>query len=344
MTRSKPTRSVQLDLFSGDPAHGPREPARTQPAPIEPALVPDHVMGLVRSVPPRVRMGTSSWAYPGWDGLVYRGEFALSRLSREGLAAYARYPLFRTVGIDRTHYAPVETSVLAGMAAQVPDDFRFLAKAHEFCTLARFPEHARYGRNRGQENPMFLDAAYATDKVVAPFVDGLGAKGGPLLFQFAPQPMELFGGPERFAERLHAFLSALPRGPLYAVEVRNAPLLGRAYVQALVAAGVSHCINLHPGMPPPVQQWRFIRGAPMPALVIRWMLARGMTYERAEEAYTPFAAIVDRDDQAVQGIAQLIATAAGLDTYIIVNNKAEGSAPLSIVRLAEELARDDVPF
>jgi len=36
--------------------------------------------------------------------------------------------------------------------------------------------------------------------------------------------------------RLYAFLSALPKGPVYAVELRNAELVTAAYGQALAAA------------------------------------------------------------------------------------------------------------
>lgn len=301
---------------------------------------------IAAKLPPHLRMGTSSWSFPGWNGLVYDGQFSEQKLARDGLAAYARAPLFRTVGVDRTHYAPVEAEVLAGYAAQVPDDFRFLVKAHEVCTLARFPGHPRYGRHRGEENPGFLDAAYAADKVVAPFMEGLGAKGGPLLFQFAPQPLELIGAPALFAEKLHRFLAALPRGPLYAVEVRNRALLGKEYVQALAAAGSAHCINLIGSMPDPLAQWSLCgRGAP--ALVVRWMLAKHLSYDEARERYMPFNAIVDPNPRACQSIAQLVRAAAEIQipAYVIANNKAEGSAPLSLARLAEELSvGEQIPF
>jgi uncharacterized protein YecE (DUF72 family) len=331
----------QLDLFAGDPAHGPAAPGRTS---VAPADAGERVHALARTLPPGLHMGTSSWAFPGWAGLVYDREYSLQRLARHGLQAYARHPLLGAVGIDRTHYAPIDARAFATYAGQVPERFRFLAKAHELCTLARFPEHPRYGNHRGQINAQYLDPAYASDQVVAPFATGLGDRAGPLLFQFAPQPMELLGGPARFADDLHAFLSALPRGVLYAVEVRNAALVTPAYARALADAGAIHCINLIPGMPPPLAQWRITASDAAPAVLVRWMLARHMDYARAEEAYRPFGAIVDADPVAVQSIAHLVRSAPARPAYVIVNNKAEGSAPLSIVRLAEELAADDVPF
>ena len=282
-------------------------------------------------------MGTSSWSFPGWDGLVYQGAFSESHLARHGLAAYARHPLFRAVGIDRTYYAPISAEVFASYAGAVPDDFRFLAKAHELCTLARLPRHDRHGSNKGELNSRFLDPAYARDAVVEPFATGLGDKAGPLLFQLAPQSMEALEGPLRFAERLHRFLTALPRGPLYAVEVRNTSLLTRDYAEALADAGACHCINLWGRMPPPAIQAEKAGTGSAPAVIIRWMLVRHMRYQQARDAYAPFNAIVDRDQQARNNIVDLIRKAenAGQPTYVIVNNKAEGSAPLSIAALAE---------
>ena len=333
----------QLDLFADDSA------PRPGPAPqvVEPAAVSDEIASLARALPDGLRLGTSSWTFPGWAGLVYASFHSPAQLARHGLAAYARHPLLRTVGVDSAYYGPVDASVLAQHAAAVPADFRFVVKAHEACTLGRFPGHVRYGAQRDQDNPLYLDPGYARDAVVAPFVEGLGARGGVLLFQFAPQPIARLGGAGRFVERLHAFLSALPRGPLYAVEVRNPGLLTRGYAEALAAAGACHCINAIGSMPEPVTQWRATGGAQAPALVVRWMLARHLRYEAARERYAPFDRIVDPDPHTCQSIAALVrrACSQGLPAYVVINNKAEGSAPLSVVRLARELAHDDqVPF
>lgn len=344
MRRRSP--SGQLDLFAGESAPG-SSTGSTASRTVMPAAVSDEIENMARALPAGLRMGTSSWTFSGWAGLVYAAFHSQSQLARDGLAAYARHPLLRTVGVDSAYYGPVDASALARHAAAVPADFRFVVKAHEACTLARFPGHVRYGAQRDQDNPLFLDPAYARDAVVAPFVEGLGARAGVLLFQFAPQPVARLGGAERFAERLHGFLSGLPRGPLYAVEIRNPALLTGRYAEAVRAAGACHCINAIGNMPDPVTQWRATGGAQAPALVVRWMLARYLRYEAARERYAPFDRIVDADPHTCQSIAALVRRACGqgLPAYVVVNNKAEGSAPLSVVRLARELAHDDdVPF
>ena len=324
--------SDQLTLFAGAEPEKPAEMAEQ----VGPAPVSEEVAELGRALPPEVRLGPSTWSFPGWAEIVYDRKYTPTRLAREGLAAVARHPLLRAAGVDRTHYAPVAAAELAAYAEAVPPGFRFLVKAHEALTLARFPDRPRYGRDRGLGNPLYLDADYAADAVVAPYVEGLGEKGGALLFQFAPQDV---GGPARFAEELGAFLGALPRGPLYAVELRNRELLTPRYAQALAAASAVHCINAHPRMPDVRTQASLTGVAQAPAVLVRWLLGPGETYEEAGKRFAPFDRLQEEDPAARRDIAALAreAVARWQPVLVTVNNNAEGSAPLSIVRLAAEI-------
>ncbi len=305
---------------------------------VAPAAVSDELKAIAGELPSSIRLGTSSWSFPGWLGLVYGESTSRQRLARGGLQAYARHPLLRTVGIDRSFYAAVPAAELAAYAASVPDDFRFLMKAHEACTLARFPDHERYGAAAGRANELFLDPVYATEQVIAPFVEGLGDKCGPLLFQFSPQDIGAAGG-SAFADRLHRFLDALPRGPLYAIELRDQRLLTPAYRDLLASTAACHCFNVHPTMPSIENQVRRV-GSESPATVVRWMLGRGMRYDRAREAYAPFDRLVDADPTSRGQIAtQCVAAArAKRPAYVVINNKAEGSAPRSAFELAASIA------
>ena len=329
----------QLDLFGGPPAQQlaarDRAAAKVGLVPVTPAR-----LSLATLLGPEVRLGTSSWSFPGWKGLLWDRDASEAELARDGLSAYARHPLLRTVGIDRSYYGPLSAEQYASYAAVVPPGFRFLAKAHDQVTLARFPDHARSGALRGEENPRFLDAAYARDAVVAPFVSGLGASAGPLVFQFPPQPLASALGKELFAEKLQAFLAALPKGPLYAVELRNRELLGPELAAALASTGAALCYSAWQHLPPVAQQAAKIPPDAMPALVIRWMLPRGSDYESARERFTPFDHIQDEDAETRKQIAVLVrkAMARGQGAWVTVNNKAEGCAPESVWRLAEEIA------
>jgi uncharacterized protein YecE (DUF72 family) len=140
---------------------------------------------------------------------------------------------------------------------------------------------------------------------------------------------------------LHAFLEALPHGPVYAVELRNHQLLSPAYHEVLIDLNVGHCFNVHPSMPPLHEQMRLIPPETMPILLVRWMLHPGQRYEEAKTRYQPFDRLVDDDRDNRQAITSLClaALAAGHPAFVIANNKAEGSAPCTVFRLAEDVAQ-----
>lgn len=320
--------ATQLGLFDGTP-----EPAA---APVGPAAVPEELTAAAGRLPRSLRLGTSSWSFPGWRGLVYDRDASETVLARHGLAAYARHPLLRTVGVDRTFYRPIPTSEFRELAAAVPEDFRFLVKADRLLTSATDPGE---GTLRGP-NPRFLDASWAIDEVVGPMVEGLGSKAGLLLFQFPPTAPNLVGGKGAFVERLHRFLDALPPGPLYSVEVRTPAFLTLDYAKALETTRSAHCFTVHPSMPPLEHQTSVVRHFEQPALVVRWMLHAGFQYEVAKDRYEPFDRIVDEDADSLGKItvAVLDALIAERAAFVVVNNKAEGSAPLSVFRLARRIA------
>jgi hypothetical protein len=60
-----------------------------------------------------------------------------------------------------------------------------------------------------------------------------------------------------------------------------------------------------------------------------------------KDRYSPFNKIVDPDRATLQSTAGLVASALakGRAAHVIVNNKAEGSAPLTVRRLAVEIQR-----
>lgn len=333
----------QLDLY------GP------SPTVVEAAAPSPTWTRLAHKVPPGIALGTSSWSFPGWRELVWRGEHTENVLAKDGLRAYAEHPLLTGVGVDRTFYAPVADDVLAAYAQMVPASFRFLVKAASALTWARFPDHPRYGDRAQAPNPEFLDVSYARDLVVYPFVQGLGDKGRTLLFQFPPQALHhLAGEPnaklgaqelrQRLADRLHAFLSELPElgpGARYSVELRTPDAIGEPVDRALLDAGAVPCLTAIRGMPPVAEQaerWGIYR---FDMLVARWMLTQDLSYEEARRKFSPFTHLQAPDPPTRDSIANLIErfVHASKPGIVIVNNKAEGSAPLSVLRLAERLAR-----
>jgi uncharacterized protein YecE (DUF72 family) len=71
---------------------------------------------LAARVPPSIRFGGSTWNYPGWRGLVYHRDYEGKGASARMLEEYAAFPLFRTVGIDSSFYAPPDEQTLRSWA------------------------------------------------------------------------------------------------------------------------------------------------------------------------------------------------------------------------------------
>jgi uncharacterized protein YecE (DUF72 family) len=325
------------DLLFSELDSPPREAA------VQPQDADEALHALARQLPPRIHLGTSSWSFPGWRGLVWAGAHSEAILAREGLQAYARHPLLRTVSIDRSFYRPMTAAQYAACAAQVPDDFRFMVKAPALVTDAVLRASDGHGV---QPNPAFLDPQVAIDHFVQPALDGLGAAIGALVFEIPPLPMALRRDMPALFERLGRMLAALPAlattapDGVIAVEVRDPDWLVPAFRDVLRDHGARYCLGLHPRLPPIDAQLPLLRALWPGPFVCRWSLNRlhgAQGYEAAKAGYAPFDRLVDPDPLTRDALARIIrgTAAAGHPVYVSVNNKAEGCAPLSVTALAQ---------
>ncbi len=292
-------------------------------------------------LPSQLYLGTSTWAFPDWKGLLYTREYKNAReFAAKSLEEYATVPWFRTVCIDSLFYNPPKPEVLQRYAAQVPDHFRWVSKVWERITVFTYPQHARYGAFAGTKNPDFLNADLFHDRVLSAYAaPEVRARTGPLVLQFAPFSPKVLEYSE-FTERLGAFLSKLPKGFMYAVEVRNAEILTPRYFQTLNAAGVTHCFNHWNSMISLREQMRLAAaagGLTADFYVARLLTPLGLTYEGAAKALEPYVA-VKRPNASMRADVALLARRAlttGKRAFVTANNKAEGNAPLTMVTLAK---------
>ena len=314
---------------------------RTQPPTLD-------TIELAAALPRLAHLGTSSWTFPGWKGLVWDGDYSEAQLSKHGLAAYVQHPLFRCVSLDRAFYRPLSALQYAGYAAQVCDGFRFSVKAPALVTDATVRDES--GRAT-QANPAFLNPELALREFVQPALQGLGPKLGALVFQISPLPFALLADMPTLLQRLATMLQALPSpealrqsapDAVVAVEVRDPQWLTPEFAAVLRAAGATYCVGLHAKMPPIEGQLPMLRALWPGPLVCRWNLHRShgtYGYKDAVKMYLPFDRLVDEDWQTRTTLARVInaATKAGHPVYATLNNKAEGSAPLSVAALAREI-------
>lgn len=318
----------QLGLFD--------RPGEEAPDPAED--VQRELEGIRDRLPAKLRLGTSSWTFPGWAGLVYHQRYPSQRaFLRDSLAEYAKHPLMRTVGVDRGYYTPVSEEELAAYSKQLPDDFRAAMKVWQRVTMPGYPKHPRYGSDAGKENPSFLDAELFAQAVHEPALAGFKRHMGPWVVEIAPSPSPL--DPSWFCEKLDAFLEAAPKDFPFAVELRNRKLLTAEYARTLQKHGASHVFNYWSRMPKIADQMRLDGLLESSLLVVRLLLPPGQRYAELKEAYAPFDRLVAPQLEMRQDVARLVREALerDMECYVIVNNKAEGSSPLTVRALAELL-------
>lgn len=330
--------SEQLSLFPSQSGHASRD-AGADPAALEERFAA--LRPLAASLPRTLRMGTSSWSFPGWRGIVYSRAMSTTELAREGLREYARHPLLRTVGVDRSFYAPVSDEDWRRYADQVPDDFVRCVKAP-----ATITSYTVAGTRHPIANPDFLSAGRLVEDLIAPCLRSLRAHTGPVILQFPPLSSRASLDPVAFAEMLDAFLDRLPREVEYAVELRDRGLLTDTYRRVLARNAAVHVCNYWSAMPMPGEQAELVDHLQAPFTMVRLLMRPGTRYEQQREAMAPFNRIVQQDEHMRRDAADLLrrACAAGQRAFLLVNNKAEGSSPLTIESIARALKLlDPVP-
>ena len=200
---------------------------------------------------------------------------------------------------------------------------------------AGLPSGLRYAKKSGA-NPRFLDANCFEDQVLAPFDQAFQGHTGPFIFESQRTGITA----ATFLEKLDHFLRQLPTRYEYAVEVRNPAVLGPEYRAILAARQVSHVYNHLYAMPTLEEQHRTLgSGFTAPFMLLRLLTPRDKKYHDAVKAYEPYDKLVrplpDMRDQTVKLVWQ--AMGEQRRAYVLVNNRSEGNAPLTIQALTDRL-------
>ncbi|MFZ5623351.1 MAG: DUF72 domain-containing protein [Gemmatimonadota bacterium] len=301
------------------------------------AFDPDELAALRARIPPEVHFGTSSWTYPGWRGIVYHRDYPATGAAAKMLAEYVRFPLFTTVGIDSSFYNPPTEQVLRSYAEHLPPGFRCVSKVWNRVTVHTFSAGREKTRG-GQQNPDFLNPDLFAESMLEPYRAHFAEHMGPFVVEFQAIPRAAMD-PDRFVARLDAFFSALPRDAEYAVEVRNPEFLTPAYFAVLREHGVAHVFNSWTRMPPIGEQLDLPGVLTARFIVSRALLRPGRLYEEAVDAFAPYDRVQDENPELRLDLVRLaeLAEETRVPAYILVNNRAEGSAPHTIAAVARLL-------
>jgi len=297
---------------------------------------------LTVKVPPEfrglLRIGTCSWKYDSWKGLIY--EAGKRYRPDDYLRDYAK--VLDSVEVDQWFWSLFpgrarlpEPKTVGAYEKSVPEGFSF--KAPNALTLTHFYKNQPPGSASfaDQPNPYFLDEA-----LLRRFLDTLsplGPKLGPVMFQFEYLNKKKMPTAEAFYERFGAFISKAPSGFRYAVEIRNANYYSPAFFQFLKDHDLGF-VYLDGYYMPPIGKV-FEEFAPETAdfQVIR--LHGGDRLEIEGETGDVWNRIVAPKIEGLESAAKIVRASARkrVLTYVNFNNHYEGSAPLSIRRFLETL-------
>jgi uncharacterized protein YecE (DUF72 family) len=283
---------------------------------------------------PEFRVGTCSWKYDSWQGLVYSCE-----PGRDYLKEYAG--VFNTVEVDQWFWSlhgidkitmPQKSTVL-NYKNSVPPDFKFSIKVPNSITLTHY---YKSGKNEPLiPNPHFLSTGLLTQflESVNPLNDNLG----PLMFQFEYLNKEKMKSQKEFLGLMNRFTSGLPAGINFAVETRNPNYLNEDYFRFLYKNRLAHVFLQGYYMPPVFDLYGKYKNDIKEFTVIRLHGPdrKGME-ERADGEWNK---IIEPRDAELERIAAMIVELLDreVDVYLNVNNHYEGSAPLTILKLKELL-------
>jgi uncharacterized protein YecE (DUF72 family) len=191
---------------------------------------------------PQLRVGTCSWKYDSWKGLIYETEKDYKPY--DYLIDYAKY--FNTVEIDQWFWSlfpsgaklpNIETVKI--YADSVPNDFIFTIKAPNAITLTHHyaKQSSRYKQFANQPNPHFLDIDLL--KRFLETLQPMGNKLGPVMFQFEYLNRQKMPSLKAFIEKLSGFFENAPKEFDYAVEIRNPNYLKQNFFKFLKDMGIS---------------------------------------------------------------------------------------------------------
>jgi uncharacterized protein YecE (DUF72 family) len=284
-----------------------------------------------------IYFGSSSWKYPGWNGVIYTRTYPSKKVfDQECLSEYSR--VFPTVCADFALYDFPDPEKMEVIHDQTAHDFAVSLKVTDRITIKRYPNLPRHGASAGKENPDFLNVQLFQDAFLQP-LESLKKKRGIVIFEFSTFHADSGVSYDRYITLLDGFLSRLPKGYEYAVELRNREFLTADYLKMLESHGVAHVLNNWTRMPPILEQIQLAGILTARFSVARALLKPGRTYQEAVELFQPYDAVREQNPELRLGLVEAARRCIdeGKRLYAYVNNRAEGNAPKTIEAILDIL-------
>ncbi|MBC8478139.1 MAG: DUF72 domain-containing protein [Candidatus Delongbacteria bacterium] len=284
----------------------------------------------------QLRIGTCSWKYPSWSGLVYSAERGIDYLAQYG----QRY---NTVEIDQWFWSLFGEDKVKLPAAEdaasyrqsVGSDFRFSVKVPNSITLTHFYQHDK--SSTLTPNPHYLSVELWHRFIGQ--LEPLGETLGPLILQFEYLNQEKMSSQKQFQQQLGEFFAAIRGDHTLAVEVRNPRFFNQGWFDFLAEQEVYPVLLQGYWLPSIVSLFREWRKELLRQRLIVIRLHGGDRREIEQRTGKRWDSIVEPRDQELVDIAGIINELrdSDVEVYLNVNNHYEGAAPLTIERFSRVL-------
>lgn len=282
-----------------------------------------------------IRIGTCSWKYDSWRGIVYSDNDKINYLEE-----YSKY--YSTVEIDQWFWSlfPPNKVVLPQKAVvneykkSVPKDFKFTIKVPNSITLTHF-----YSRNKNGElktNPYFLSNDLFIEFLNS--IELIKPQVGCLMFQFEYLNKQKMVSLNNFVNAFRTFHSNLPKSiPDLAIEIRNPNYLNQNYFEFLNSLNIYHVFLQGYYMPSIFEVYEKYKSFIKDLTIIRLHGEDRRGIEKISEGN--WNKIYLAHDGELKKVAALLKelNSKKIDVYLNINNHYEGSAPLTIQRIKDLL-------
>lgn len=281
-----------------------------------------------------LHLGTCSWKYESWRGLVYS-----EAPHPDFLAEYSQK--YDCVEIDQWFWSLFgankvvlpQPRTVSEYASVVPSEFRFAVKMPNSLTLTHF-------RPKSKADPLVPNPHFLSMDLLRTFLDQLAPLKphlGPMMFQFEYLNRDKMPSQSAFQDRLGKFVSQLPRDYCWCVESRNPNYLNGQYFTFLREHGLAQVFEQGYYMPPVIDIFNRHADLLTETAVIR---LHGQNREKIEESTgKEWNRIAEPRDADLDSLADVVK---GLhkrkrNVWVFANNHFEGCAPLTIERLKQRL-------
>ena len=277
-----------------------------------------------------IRIGTCSWKYDSWKGILYPDKEEFNFLSE-----YSKH--FNTVEVDQWFWSLFEPkkavlpkdSDVQSYTKSVPDNFKFTIKIPNSITLTHF-----YNRDKTAElkpNPFFLktDLFEKFLETLKPMKKNIGV----LMFQFEYLNKQKISGLTEFLDRFESFIETIDKKYTYGVEIRNPNFLKKPFFDFLERNKLAMVFLQGYYMQPIWEVFNEYKEQIKSTAVIRLHGPDRSGIEK--ETGSIWNQIVESKDEELDKVAEIIYYLKNkkVDTYVNVNNHYEGSAPLTIKKI-----------